>query len=83
MSDLQASVSVITLVIVVGAVIMGLRSLRVIHQNVNSNLSAIRTENEKLNEEVRKLLGREHSLEMLQHATEERAIQAEKMEKGE
>lgn len=83
MGNLDALVNVVTLVVIVGVAILGLRSLRIIHQNVNSNLDAIRQENAALNEEVRKLLGREHDLETLQAATQKRAEQAEKMEKGE
>lgn len=78
MDNVDALVSIVTLVIITGAVIFGLRSLRVIHQNVNSNLDAIRAENSNLNEEVRKLLGREHDLETLQAATQKRAELAEK-----
>lgn len=79
MDNVDALVSIVTLVIITGAVIFGLRSLRVIHQNVNSNLDAIRAENSNLNEEVRKLLGREHDLETLQAATQKRAELAEKV----
>lgn len=80
MDNAGALVSIATLIIIIGALVFVMRSLRIIHQNVNSNLSAIRAENGALNEEVRKLLRREHDLETLQAATAKRAERAEERE---
>lgn len=79
MDNLGDLVSVATLVVIIGAALFGRRILTTIRHNVNSNLDIIRRENADLNEEVRRLLGREHSLETLQAATEKRAEKAEKV----